>query len=311
MTREIDRWLDGYLEHLRSLRDASVHTTRSYSTDVTQFVAFLEKESNGEFASWLWVTNEHIRIFVTGLAKKKYSRRTISRKLSALRNFFRFLARHEVIARNPLIDVRAPRQEQKLPGILKVREVEDLLVTPDVQTPSGVRDRAILEVLYSTGMRVGELVGLSVNDVNFSLGEVRVHGKGGKERLVLLGACAVDALLNYKDTVRHEFVKNGADGLLQSQNDDGAVFFSRLGTRLTDRQVHRIVRKHARSAGIAKKVSPHTMRHSFATHLLEGGADIRIVQELLGHSSLSTTQIYTRVSRKRLKRVYDNAHPRA
>lgn len=311
MTREIDRWLDGYLEHLRSLRDASEHTTRSYSTDVTQFVAFLEKESNGEFASWLWVTNEHIRIFVTGLAKKKYSRRTISRKLSALRNFFRFLARHEVIARNPLIDVRAPRQEQKLPGILKVREVEDLLVTPDVQTPSGVRDRAILEVLYSTGMRVGELVGLSVNDVNFSLGEVRVHGKGGKERLVLLGACAVDALLNYKDTVRHEFVKNRADESLQSPNDDGAVFFSRLGTRLTDRQVHRIVRKHARSAGIAMKVSPHTMRHSFATHLLEGGADIRIVQELLGHSSLSTTQIYTRVSRKRLKRVYDNAHPRA
>lgn len=297
--------VDEFIDHMRSIKGSSAHTVRCYADDIVRFAIFLEGLfSNADQFSWAEVSASHLRQYVMELTISGYSKRSIARKLSSLRTFFRYLVDRRLIGLNPAAFVRAPKLPLRLPKVLTIAEVERLLCAPDATTLEGLRDRAILEVLYSTGMRVGELVKLNCPDVNISSGAVIVTGKGGKQRLVLLGEPALKALQEYLGEARPKLLRGKAI-------DCGALFLSKRGTRLTERQVHRIVVKHALAAGLADKVTPHTLRHSFATHMLEGGADLRIVQELLGHASLSTTQIYTRTSMAHLKRVYDMAHPRA
>jgi len=295
--------VDEFIDHLRSLKVSSPHTIRCYASDIVSFASFLEGQfsSIGHF-SWSDVDVTHVRQFVMELSMQGYSKRSIARKISSLRSFFKYLVNKRLIKFNPAIFIRAPKIPMRLPKTLTVSEVEKLLETPDVNTPEGLRDKAILEVLYATGMRVGELVRLNCSDVNLSTGEVIVTGKGGKQRIVLLGEAAIQAL--------NEYISKARETFLSGKTTD-ALFLGRHGSRLTERQVHRLVVKYSLMAGLKVHVTPHVLRHSFATHMLEGGADIRIVQELLGHASLSTTQIYTRTSRAHLKRIYDLAHPRA
>ena len=298
--------VDKFVDHMRSLKSSSVHTLRCYANDIIQFAAFLERLfEGGERFSWEEVNATHVRQFVMELTMKGYSKRSIARKLSSLRTFFRYLVSRRRIKSNPAVFIRAPKLPMTLPRALTVAEVEALLKAPDDSSLIGLRDKAILEVLYSTGMRVGELVRLNCTDVNMAVGEIIVTGKGGKQRIVLLGEPAQVALREYLERARHKFATS------RSGVNSEALFLSRRGTRLTERQVHRIVVRYAQLAGLGDKVTPHTLRHSFATHMLEGGADLRVVQELLGHASLITTQIYTRTSMAHLKRVYDMAHPRA
>jgi integrase/recombinase XerC len=231
---------------------------------------------------------------------KSYAKRTIARKLASLRSFFKFLYREGLIKNNPISAISTPKLDKKLPVVLDVDKVARLVQSPPDDTPEGSRDRAMLETLYSTGMRVSELVGLDIGDIDFISEVVKVLGKGSKERLIPIGRPAVDAIRRYLDKRKKRRVK---------END--AVFLNKSGRRLTDRSVRRVLDKYIRMTSIMEHVSPHSMRHSFATHLLDRGADLRSVQELLGHMNLSTTQIYTHVTMERLKSAYDKAHPRA
>jgi len=303
-TSLVDRFL-GYLQHERNF---SEHTVRSYAGDLAQFGRFLagddsaENAPEGELLSHLIraVTPIDLRRYLARLRAADYSRATVARKLATLRSFYKFLAREGVMERNPVKVIRTPRQEKRLPKFLDPAQVERLLGAPQGNDLLTLRDRAILEVLYSTGMRVGELVGLNLEDVD-PIGDVaRVRGKGRRERLAPLGSYAVRALDRYLD------VRAKAEPV-----DADAVFINRHGRRLSARSVRRKLAKYLRLAGLDPSISPHTLRHSFATHMLERGADLRAVQELLGHRSLSTTQIYTHVTAGRLKEIYEAAHPRA
>ncbi len=286
-----------YLRTLEGERNASGHTLLAYARDLRGFVAFLRRQG---LTRWDQVTPAVARRYVVEL-DRRYSRASIARQLSALRGFFRFLYREGVLTRNPLALVGPPRRMRRLPQFLTPEEVQAVLAAPDVATPLGLRDRALLEVLYATGMRVGELVGLRVADLQWE-GEIRVLGKGRRERIVLLTAAAQEALDRYLTRARPQLV---------GPRRTDAVFVNARGGPLTDRGVRLIVQRAIRQAALARRVSPHVLRHTFATHLLDGGADLRTVQDLLGHVSLRTTQIYTHVSRDWLKRVYDRAHPRA
>ncbi|MBI4974609.1 MAG: tyrosine recombinase XerC, partial [Candidatus Omnitrophica bacterium] len=234
------------------------------------------------------------------MRQKDYSKRTIARKLACLRSFFKFLYREGHIKTNPISAVSTPKLDKVLPKFLDVEKMLKLVQSPPADKISGLRDRAVLETLYSTGIRVSELVGLDVDDVDFISGVIKVLGKGSRERIVPIGEPALAAMRRYID-------KRSTDKV----RDKDAVFLNKSGRRLTDRSIRRIVDKHIRSLSIREKISPHSLRHSFATHLLDRGADLRSVQELLGHMNLSTTQIYTHVTMERLKSVYDKAHPRA
>lgn len=241
-----------------------------------------------------------IRKFLAHLKEKGYSKSTISRKLACLRSFFKFLTRENIIANNPAVGIATPKREKKLPSFLEIQEIENLLDATAGASLSSKRDKALLETLYSSGIRVSELVGLNVEDTDVLGGVLRIRGKGKKERMVPIGRKAQEAIREYLEKRGNDYGKAG-----------GALFFNKNSTRLTDRSVRRILIKYARKASLHKDVSPHTLRHSFATHLLDRGADLRSVQELLGHESLSTTQIYTHVTTKRLKEVYEKVHPRA
>jgi integrase/recombinase XerC len=242
------------------------------------------------------------REYLLALEKKRYSRRSIARKLSSARSFFRFLAREKLADQNPFENLLTPKLPKKLPNFLYPEELQSLLDAPEQKDARGLRDRAILEVLYGTGLRVTEIKRMNMNDVDFDEGEIKVLGKGSKERIVLFGSHARTALERY--------LKEGRPGLVGGKKSP-ALFINRRGSRLTTRSVERMIVHYAKKAGLTKKVTPHTLRHSFATHLLSGGADLRMVQELLGHVSLSTTQVYTHITKERLKEVYDSAHPRS
>ncbi len=285
--------VETFLQYLAVERGASVHTLRSYRTDFEQFTAFLARRGVKRLAD---VDSRIIRAYLSWLYTQRLSRTTLARKLAAIRSGFRFLARRGLVARNPAREVRSPRLPQRLPSFLPVDEAWGLLEFPAPDTIRGKRDRAILELLYATGLRVGELCGLDRGDLDRFQGTVRVLGKGNKERIVPVGDQALRALDAY---------------LAVRPAGAGPLFQNLRGGRLTVRSVHRIVTARARSAGIARPVSPHTLRHTFATHMLDQGADLRLVQDLLGHSRLSTTQRYTHVSAERLMKVYDAAHPRA
>lgn len=286
-----------FLRSLEGERDVSPHTRTAYRRDIRQFLLFLN--SSG-IEAWEGVTAPIARRYVAHLSQR-YARAAIARKLSALRTLFRFLYREGKVARNPLALIAAPKQPKRLPKFLTREEMAAMLSAPDSETPIGLRDRALLEVLYATGMRVGELVSLHVRDVILG-DEFRIIGKGRRERIVLVTAAAREALARY--------LEDGRPRLLR-RRDSGALFLNARGGRLSDRGVRLIVDRHIRAAAFDRRVSPHVLRHTFATHLLDGGADLRTVQELLGHVNLSTTQIYTHVSRDWLKRVHAQAHPRA
>lgn len=306
----MDAAIDRFVEHLANGRRLSPHTVRGYARDLAQFASFLENRlapgdgrDGGARAAFSPRSIDRLllRDFLATLHESRYDRASIARKLAALRTFFRFLVREKTLDSSPAALLRTPRREKTLPRFLETGEVDRLLAAPDPRTEEGLRDRALLELLYGAGLRVSELVSLSVGDVDLDTELLRVRGKGGKERLLPCGGKAAEALREYLASRPRATKRNGA-----------ALFLNRRdGGRLTDRSVRRILDALVIRAGIAAGVTPHTLRHSFATHLLERGGDLRTVQELLGHARLTTTQIYTHTSRKRLKEVYDKAHPRA
>ncbi|MBI1992141.1 MAG: tyrosine recombinase XerC [Candidatus Omnitrophica bacterium] len=285
--------VERFLRYLSTERNASPHTCRGYALDLDQFFQALgHRRVRG-------VNALDIRRFVVHLSARQHARRTIARKLSCVRSFFRFLCREGRLPHNPAAAIPTPRLEKRLPSFLDEQQITRLLETPPTKKWQGWRDRAMLETLYSTGIRVSELVGLNLEDLDEISGTLIVRGKGKKERLCPIGEIALKAVRAYlaerpkKTRVPY------------------AIFVSQKGTRVTVRQVDRLLARYVRLAQLPESISPHSLRHSFATHLLDRGADLRSVQELLGHSSLSTTQIYTHITPQRLKKVYDQAHPRA
>lgn len=294
-----DSWVDAFLEYLRLEKNASPHTVDNYARDLRHFAEYLRREGVHTFAD---VTYLNVRSYLASLQREDYARRSVSRKLSALRTFYAYLLREQLLEASPLHMVRTPKLDRKLPKFLYVEEMEELLRLPDAATPLGQRDLAILETLYASGMRVGELVGLDTDSVDLMLGVALVFGKGARERYVPLGEHAVRALRTYLEQSRPR---------LAADPQTKALFLNARGGRLTDRSVRRIVDRYVAQLSGFKKISPHTFRHSFATHLLEAGADLRTVQELLGHVNLSTTQIYTHMSKDHLQSIYNRAHPRA
>lgn len=290
----MQRYIDKFMNYLKVEKNASGHTITNYAIDLRSFGIFLgEKEIST-------VDRLVLRRFLAELRSKKYSKRTIARKLASLRSFFKFLYREGYTKTNPITAIQTPKLDRKLPVFLDVNKVVKLIQAPSDGNVAGLRDRAILETLYSAGIRVSELVGLDVNDIDFISGVLKVLGKGSKERIVPIGEPALAAIRKYIDRLNEWRVKN-----------KDAVFLNKSGRRLSDRSVRRIINKYIRICSITEHVSPHSLRHSFATHLLDRGADLRSVQELLGHMNLSTTQIYTHVTMERMKSVYDKAHPRA
>jgi integrase/recombinase XerC len=285
--------VQAFLGYLEGERGASVHTIRSYRADLADCAGFLARRRLGPLTD---ADARIVRAYLADLHVRGLARTSIARRLAALRSFFRFLVRRGRAKSNPARDVRTPALPKRLPGHLPIDQSEALFRQPLGDDEAGRRDRAVLELLYASGVRVAELAGLAVDDVDLREGTVRVLGKGRKERVLPIGRRAVDALRDY---------------LGPREGARGPLFRNRRGGRLSVRSFHRIVGARARAAGLTARVTPHTLRHTFATHLLDAGADLRLIQELLGHARLTTTQRYTHVSADRLVRVYDAAHPRA
>lgn len=298
--------VERYGVYLREERNLSPHTLRNYLSDLRQFQKFLGDQwlsRTGKKRVDLLTADVHAVRAYLGTLARSCRKSSIARKLAALKGLYRYLLKEQYIARDPLSSLASPKQEKPLPVFLSVDDVFRLLGSVDGVAALEVRDRAILEVLYSTGVRVSELTGLNWGDVDFQLGIMRVVGKGSKERLIPIGELALRALRDYGEEQRRKW-RRTAKG-------SEAVFLNARGGRITTRSVARILEKHLRASGIATRMGPHGLRHSFATHLLNSGADLRSIQELLGHASLSTTQRYTHVNLDQLTAVYDRAHPRA
>jgi integrase/recombinase XerC len=319
-----------FLDYLTFEKRFSVHTAKCYGADLGQFGGFLldtsdgrapedettaHHEHGGTATAVATQTNTQIdhllltadvnaiRAYLAFLNEKEYSKATIARKLATLRSFYKFLLKRNEIAANPVLSVRTPKQEKKLPRFLEYEEVKRLLETPSMDNWLGARDRAILETLYSTGIRVSELVALNMNDVDF-LGEVvHIRGKGKKERITPISSSAIQIIQHYME-YRNKRAQTNINF------DPKVLFVNKHGRRLSTRSVRRKMDKYLKIAGLDPSISPHTLRHSFATHMLDKGADLRSVQELLGHQSLSTTQIYTHLSTSKIKEIYNGAHPR-
>ncbi|MGQ9674444.1 MAG: site-specific tyrosine recombinase XerD [Chloroflexota bacterium] len=316
--------IQSFLEYLAVEKGFSRNTVEAYRNDLTQFKEFLlqangqaacndllaaatDSESSGERkgadVGWSKVGRTRILSFIMDLKDKRYAPATVARKVAAVKSFYHFLLAEGLIQTDPTENLESPRVGKSLPMTLSVKEVDELLEQPArLNTPEAIRDKAMLELLYATGMRVSELVSLNVDDVDTSAGYVRCLGKGGKERIVPVGHQAMKAVEEYLV---------GARRTLAHSRQQAALFLNHRGERLTRQGFWLIIKNYAREAGIATNITPHTLRHSFATHLLNGGADLRAVQELLGHANISTTQIYTHVTGDRLRQVYDEAHPRA
>ncbi len=288
-----------FTQYLLMEKGFSEHTVSSYRQDVAQFFAFFRERGAAGVND---VDVYMVLGFLGALKAKGMTQRTINRKLSALRGFFHFLARRGEIVNDPMEEIRTPRLRQPLPHVIPLRDVEAILEQPDVRTPKGIRDRAILELLYATGMRVSELIGLLLQGVFWTEGFVKVYGKGGKERLIPVGRTAMDWLRSYCEDVRKKVRGSAARE---------EVFLSRLGMPLSRQSVWKMIKDYALKGNIKGKISPHTLRHCFATHLLERGADLRSVQMMLGHADISTTQIYTHLTKDHLIKVHKAFHPRA
>ena len=297
---KIDREIRLYFDFLRLEKGVTPHTLQSYQFDLRKYRSFLLQQ---EITSPSDVTEDHVSDFLKVLTKSRLSPRSIARVLSAVRGFHRFLVGEGVQDTDPTENIDTPKRSKNLPGVLSIAEVDALLAQPDTGKDLGLRDRAIMEMLYATGVRVSELTSLRQSDLMFDSDLILVYGKGSKERLVPIGASAKGWVTKYQREVRHTLAKAG-----KSQD---VLFLNYRGGKLSRAAIRDMVVKYARSAGIKKEIHPHTFRHSFATHLLEGGADLRAVQEMLGHADISTTQIYTHIDREYLKEVHRTFHPRA
>lgn len=294
---------DVFIAYLRFERSASPRTVRCYAEDINHFLSFLEQEEVAFPGQLDYLVLRH---YLSKLHAKQYQRRTVARKLSAIRTFLRFLYREGELTDTSFGIVATPKLGKKLPRFLYLEEMLRLLSAPAQDTPASLRDTALLEMLYASGIRVSELVGLNLSDLDLHQGQVIVMGKGSKERILPLGRFARRSVLSYLEQGRPQLLLKNAAG-----PEEKSLWLNKYGKRLTDRGVRRIVDKYINQAGLTGKASPHCIRHSFATHLLNAGADLRTVQELLGHVNISTTQIYTHVTKDRLKEVYSATHPRA
>jgi tyrosine recombinase XerC len=302
----LKKYIELYAFFLKNEKNYSNYTIISYRNDLIQFFNYLKLYRILKDYKIEYVDRSVMRKYIVYLKKSDYSARSISRKISSVRSFFKFCLREGIIKVNPTINLITPKIDKKLPYFLYLQEVNKLIETPLKNTIFGIRDRAILELLYGTGIRVGELVNLNICNIDLYEKTIIVFGKGSKERILPLGNPSIRAIQEYL-TSRNLFEKK----IFVNKNDLEALFLNRLGGRLTTRSIRRIIIKYMKMAGLNKKISPHVLRHSFATHLLGGGADLRSVQELLGHKSLSTTQIYTHITKERLKTIYKKSHPRA
>lgn len=302
---ELPYLAEEFLKYLEA-RGMSRHTLVNYRIDLESFWKTMQELQIKDLSE---VDHLVIRRYLAELAAKKYARRTVSRRLSSIRSLYKFLCKNEYLSSNPLLSVTTPKLDKKLPSFLMAEETARLMESIGTGTPLGLRDRALFETIYAGGLRVSEAVGLNMDGVDLAAASLRVLGKGNKERIVPIGREAVSAL--------HHYISYGRGSLLQknrkAQLAIGQVplFLNRDGGRLSARSVRRSLDGYIQNLALAKKVSPHTLRHSFATHMLDNGADLRVVQELLGHANISTTQIYTHVTRERLKNIYNAAHPRA
>ena len=302
-----DSSLTLFLEHLKYERNVSDHTIRNYTSDLEQFRDFLLKIERRDDFPVEQIDRLTIREWMASLHSQRRKKTSVARKLASLRTFFQFLIREGKIDNNPAKMVATPRIERKLPDHLTIEEAVRFIETPDVNTDFGRRDRAIVEFLYATGIRVGELVSMNMRDIDFRERMVRVTGKRKKQRIVPFHEHALQALIHYLTTTRPLFLSNCP----AAERDDQAVFLNYQGTRITTRSVGRMIDKYIKQCADIHNISPHSLRHSFATHLLDQGADLRDIQELLGHARLSTTQIYTQVSMEKMIDVYQKAHPKA
>jgi|YelNatPaOPRAMG01_1025707.scaffolds.fasta_scaffold00119_47 integrase/recombinase XerD len=287
-----------FLNYLSVERGLSPNTISSYREDLTFYQKYLEEKG---IDSLLKAKREDISDFMLKQKERNLSASSISRRLSALKMFYRFLLREKIISADPTQDMQSPKLWKKIPATLSVEEIERLIAQPNVKTKIGIRDKAILDTLYATGMRVSELINLKLEQLNLDMGFLRCIGKGNKERIIPLGKYATHAIDRYLKEARSFFLGKKRCDIL---------FLSRLGSKISRQMLWKIIKKYARMAGIKKPVRPHIIRHSFATHLLERGADLRSVQEMLGHTDISTTQVYTHVNRDRLKMIHKTFHPR-
>lgn len=304
----MEDYIKKFMNYLGIERNLSSHTLKSYQGDLRQFSLFLKSSSGfsdpGSLNQIDYLTMREYLAYLQGIG---VSRRTVARKLSCLRSFFKFLCREGYLSSDPTAGIRSPRQEKKLPKFLDLSEVTKLVEAPSQDEVLGLRDRAIMETLYSTGMRVSELVSLNAGRIDFIGGALRVRGKGRKERIIPIGEKALEAIGKYLEKRPQLLGRKKKD----ISKDKDALFLNNWGGRLTRISIRRIVKKYIQKISSQLSISPHTLRHTFATHLLNAGADLRAIQELLGHVNLSTTQIYTHVTTQRLKTIYDRAHPRA
>ncbi len=296
---ELQRILDDYLHYLKAERGLSDNTVSSYGMDLQQFIGYLKEQ---EIDNLNDVDKQVIIDYLDYLMKKGKANSSIVRCVTSLRKFFQTMKQDGIIDENPMLTIETPKSEKHLPEVLSTEEVEMLLNAPDVTQTLGLRNRAILELMYATGLRVSEVVNLRLEDLHLDVGIIQTIGKGRKERIVPIGDEAITWINNYLRDARPELCKTRRSPFL---------FVNFHGERLTRQGVWKNLKNEVRKAGITKNVTPHTLRHSFATHILENGADLRIVQELLGHSDISTTQIYTHISKKRLSEIYDTTHPHA
>jgi tyrosine recombinase XerC len=286
-----------YIAYLQAEKNVSSYTVRNYTRDLLEFFAFINEKGIDTLRN---VNKQTLRAYLSRLLDQKYAKSSIARKLSAIRSFYRYLMREELVTSSPAATTVSPKLDKRLPAFLTLEEAKRLVESPDTSSPQGQRDRALLEMLYACGLRVSELVSLDLDRINLSTNEIRVWGKGAKERIVLMGAPAARALTTYINEGRRE---------LLGDQKSSALFVNRYGKRILARRVQKILTKYAHN--INKSVHPHILRHTFATHLLDGGADLKVVQELLGHADLSSTQIYTHVTQSRARKIYLAAHPMA
>lgn len=295
---KISETIADYLHYLTVERGLSKNTVVSYGMDLKQFHLFLTEKKLTQLSK---VDRTTIIAYLDKQVKEQKKKTSIARSITSLRRFFRYLMQENIITTDPMQLIELPKKEQHLPDVLSLTEVENLLATPDVTTPLGLRDRAILELMYATGLRVSEVINLKLADLHLELGIIQTIGKGQKERLVPIGDTASEWVKKYLKDARPKLAKPTCDYL----------FVNFHGAQLTRQGIWKNLKKHVLAAGIKKNVTPHTLRHSFATHILENGADLRIVQELLGHADISTTQLYTHLSKKRLAKIYQETHPHA
>ncbi|NGQ94658.1 site-specific tyrosine recombinase XerD [Brevibacillus sp. SYP-B805] len=291
--------IDHFIHFLAVEKGLAANTLESYQRDLMAYTAYLRDHGVTDIRD---STRSHIIGYLFTLQEKGRATATLSRNMASIRAFYQFLVRDKHLEKDPSIHLETPKIEKRLPKVLTIEEVERLLDGPEVHHPAGLRDKAMLELLYATGIRVSELVSLSIGDVNLEMGFVKCLGKGSKERIIPLGSMAIEIVRQYIEVGRPKLLK---------EKQETALFLNHLGKQITRQGFWKIMKRYARQVNIRTEITPHTLRHSFATHLLENGADLRSVQEMLGHADISTTQIYTHVTRTRIKDVYAKTHPRA